>query len=56
MKALADILLAVLLCLIVVVIWGTRLAQFINAISVPVVVLLAAGLVVRLAWFYTSRW
>jgi hypothetical protein len=56
MKALADILLALLLCLIVVVIWGAQLARFVNAISVPVVALLAAALVVRLVWFYTSRW
>lgn len=56
MKALADILLILLLCLIVIVIWGDQLASFVNAIAVPMVGLLAAVIIARLLWFHTSRW
>ncbi len=56
MKTLRDTLLIVLLGMVVIAIAGDELARFANEVALPLVGLLAAIVVARLVWFYTSRW
>lgn len=56
MRALADALLAVFAISVVIAIAGDELAQFAQRAAPPLGALIAALIVARLVWFYTSRW
>lgn len=56
MKALADTLLILFLGMVVVAIASDELAKFANEVALPLAGFLAAVIVARLVWFYTSRW
>ena len=56
MQALADTFLTLVLGLAVITVAGDELARFVNDVAVPTAGLLAAAIVARLVWFYTSRW
>lgn len=56
MRALADALLAALGVLIAVAVLGDEVSRFVDAMVLPLCAVVVAVAVVRLLWFYTSRW
>lgn len=56
MKGIRETLFLLVAGLVVIAIAGDEVAQFFGALAVPLIGLLAALIVARLVWFYTSRW
>jgi hypothetical protein len=56
MRAIADALLAVFAVLVVIAIAGDEVARSMAAVAPPLCAVIAALILARLVWFYTTRW
>lgn len=56
MRGLRETLFLLVAGLVLIAVAGDELAGFVRAMALPVAELLAAIVVARLVWFYTSRW
>lgn len=56
MRGLRETLFLLVAGLVVIAIAGDELTHFVQTMALPLAGLLAALIVARLVWFYTSRW
>lgn len=56
MSALTDLLLLATVALVVIALVGDELVRVVDAVALPLGVLLVLSILARLVWFYTSRW